>query len=417
MVHDKRSMLKNFLVLSLLTLFFGCNKVEREVSTLLNENNNQEKPKLVSVPTKNPLRVKVAMFLPMSGQYSKIGKGIVDASQLALYELRADNIDLRIIDVGSTKESAKLSTDDIDLSDIDVALGPVLDEQYDAIYNNVTKKGVVTLSYLDNTRLKYKDNFYLLGIIPEQQVQEISNYAASQGFSNIYAIVKNSEYGSSVEKTLLDNQKRFFYNTKDVVFYQRVTLENSKLNKDLKKKNSLLDANKKVIERINHDFSNILPGFGHPAVLLADNNKNAITVLRNLRSLSKGEDRSYKVLGIGDWSKYRSQGFALASDVWISDIPHDLLYAFDSRFYDTYKYLPSRLSAIAYDSLMLISAISYPVDGTIMMQFQELERANGYQGVTGVFRLKSNGLNERLMSVYKYRGKKIIEIRKSRSSF
>ena len=31
------------------------------------------------------------------------------------------------------------------------------------------------------------------------------------------------------------------------------------------------------------------------------------------------------------------------------------------------------------------------------MKFEELERTDGYQGITGAFRLKSNGENDRLL--------------------
>ena len=35
-------------------------------------------------------------------------------------------------------------------------------------------------------------------------------------------------------------------------------------------------------------------------------------------------------------------------------------------------------------------------------KFEDLERTDGYQGMTGAFRLKSNGVNDRLFAVYEY---------------
>jgi hypothetical protein len=66
---------------------------------------------------------------------------------------------------------------------------------------------------------------------------------------------------------------------------------------------------------------------------------------------------------------------------------------------------------------MLISAIINKANSGIILKFEEIERTDGYQGITGAFRLKSNGVNDRLFSVYEYEKDTMKEIVPANNGF
>jgi DNA topoisomerase VI subunit B len=66
---------------------------------------------------------------------------------------------------------------------------------------------------------------------------------------------------------------------------------------------------------------------------------------------------------------------------------------------------------------MLISAIINKANSGIIIKFEELERTDGYQGITGAFKLKSNGVNDRLFSVYEYEKATMKEIAPANTGF
>ena len=130
--------MKRLFSVILLSLLIGCNTIENKIGHFFDKKSN-ENPKLIALPSKNPLEVKIAVFLPLSGKYQYLGQSILDSIQLALYELRADNITYTAIDVGSDSISTQKAMENVNLDDIDIILGPVFKDQAEHIYKQAKK--------------------------------------------------------------------------------------------------------------------------------------------------------------------------------------------------------------------------------------------------------------------------------------
>ena len=383
----------------LLVLTVGCTKIDN----LFQGRERQVNPKLVAIPSKNPLEVKVAMFLPLSGKYQYLGQSIIDAVQLALYELRADDITFQAIDVGSDHLSAKEAMRDIDFKDIDIILGPVFKEQVKVVHKYARQENLIMITYSNDLDLINKSGIYIFDIVPYQQIKKVVAYASNNKYSNLYSVAPENKYGDLIKKILLNNKGEDHYNIKKIALY-------TPADAPIFQKFALSDAILDIKSSMKGDIANTLPGFGHPVILLPESGHRLLSVVNQLQFLHSASDPKYKVLGIGDWNEYVFQQNLIAQNAWIADIPHELLYEFDGRFIDNYKYKAPRIAAVAYDSILLIAAILNNSNGKIIIQFQEIERSNGYQGITGTFRLKSNGITERLYSVYQYQKGKMEEI-------
>ena len=383
----------------LLVLTVGCTKIDN----LFQGRERQVNPKLVAIPSKNPLEVKVAMFLPLSGKYQYLGQSIIDAVQLALYELRADDITFQAIDVGSDHLSAKEAMRDIDFKDIDIILGPVFKEQVKVVHKYARQENLIMITYSNDLDLINKSGIYIFDIVPYQQIKKVVAYASNNKYSNLYSVAPENKYGDLIKKILLNNKGEDHYNIKKIALY-------TPADAPIFQKFALSDAILDIKSSMKGDIANTLPGFGHPVILLPESGHRLLSVVNQLQFLHSTSDPKYKVLGIGDWNEYVFQQNLIAQNAWIADIPHELLYEFNGRFIDNYKYKAPRIAAVAYDSILLIAAILNNSNGKIIIQFQEIERSNGYQGITGTFRLKSNGVTERLYSVYQYQKGKMEEI-------
>ena len=401
--------MKRFLGLVLLSVLIGCNTIESKIDNFFDKKSS-ENPKLVALPSKNPLEVKIAVFLPLSGKYQRLGQSILDSMQLAIYELGADNITYRAIDVGSDSVSAEKAMDTINLDDIDIILGPIFKDQAEIVYKQAKKNNLLMITYSNDLDLMNIQGLYIFDIIPNQQIKKVVQYASSKQYSNIYSVAPKNKYGDFVEKTLLENRGADHYNVKKVSLYTASNLP-------IVKRFTLSDAILSTKSSIKYDVSNKLPGFGHPAILLPEQNNNLVNVINQLQFLHSSSDSKYKVLGIGDWSQYSLAQNIITRKAWVADVPHKLLSEFESRFQDNYKYAPPRIAAISYDSIMLISAIIKKANNGIILKFEDLERTDGYQGMTGAFRLKSNGVNDRLFAVYEYERGAMKEILAADSGF
>ncbi len=395
--------MKKILSIFLLFLLVSCNTLENKFDSLFNKKDSKQNPKLVAMPSKNLLEVKIAVLLPLSGKYQYLGQSILDSMQLALYELRADNITYKAIDVGSDAISAKEAIELANFDDTDMIFGPIFKEQAEVIYEKAKKNNLIMLTYSNDMDLTNMPGLYVFDIIPFQQVKKVIGYASKKQYSNVYSIVPQNRYGNLVEKYLLDNAGEGHYNVKKVSLYTASDVP-------IVRRFTLSEAILSIKGSVKNDISNSIPGFGHPSIVLPEQNNNLIKVMNQLQFLHSSSDPQYKILGIGDWSNYPLTQNVITKNAWISDIPHKAFYEFESRFKDNYKYNPPRIAAIAYDSIMLLSAIINKANNCIIIKFEELERTDGYQGITGAFRLKSNGENDRLFAVYEYEKGQMKEI-------
>ena len=394
------------LAASFFLLVVGCTKIEN----LLQDKEEHVNPKLVAIPSKNPLEVKVAMFLPLSGKYQRLGQSIVDAVQLAIYELRADYINFQAIDVGSDVSSAKEAMEAVDFKNIDIILGPIFKEQVKIIHEYAKQENLIMLTYSNDLDLINNSGVYIFGIMPHQQIENVVSYASHNQYSDLYSIVSKGKYGDLVKETLLNNKGKYHYSLKKVALY-------TSPDANIFERFTVGEAILQIKSSMKSDITGILPGFGESAVLLPESDNSLLAILSQLQFLHSANDPEYKVLGIGDWNEYTLSQNLIAQDAWVADIPHELLYEFNNRFMDNYKYKAPRIAAVAYDSILLIAAILNKSDGGIIIQFQEIENSNGYKGVTGTFRLKSNGVTERLCSIYQYQKGKMTEVLKATKSF
>jgi ABC-type branched-subunit amino acid transport system substrate-binding protein len=400
--------LKGFLSILILISMVGCYKVQNHIDVLFKE---RETPSyLVTQPSKNPSKVKIGIFLPLSGKHKYLGQSMMDAIQLAIYEFNVEDIELQVIDVGSDEASAKEVIHSVNFVDIDIILGPVFKEQADILYSYALANNLVMITYSNSIELMYKPALYIFDFIPSQQIKRVLSYASENKYKDIYSIVPKDIYGKLVKKILLKNQEKNAYNVKKIALYTGYNVAATK-------RFTLSDAIFDVKSSIKEGYLNASTKLSDTAILLPENNANLLTTINQLQLLHSTKDPKYKILGIGDWNEYPLKQNLITQEAWISDIPHKLLYEFNDRFIEAYKYKPPRLAAVAYDSITLISAIFNKRDDKIMIEFQKLETADGHQGVTGLFRFMSNGSNERLYSVYQYQNSRMKEIMTAASNF
>ena len=385
----------------ILLLFFAflllgsCSKNKITSFSIIPSEKRLHTTELKTVPSKDGVCINAAVLLPLSGVYKDIGESIRDSMLLAKYELKTDHIKLHFLDVGSNKNDAQNKVSNYDFLSIDIILGPVLQEQAELIYPFAQKNNLLMLTYSNNPRLLNKRGLFLLSISPEQQAKHITSYAIKNKYHNVYAILPNNEYGQNISNILIDKKNFNKFNIKSVFYYKRKVVEQIK-------KFRLTDAIFNIKNIMNTNISNNSDGFAKYALLLPEENLNLLKVLKQLQFLYSNNDVLYKTLSIGDWSHYPINKNGLTHKTWIADIPHQRLHEFNDRFMTTYKKYALRVGAIAYDSILLLKSITKSVDNVLMVSYQDIVSPYGYQGVTGIFRLKKDGSNQRLFHIYEF---------------
>src|SRR4051794_34622936 len=147
-------------------------------------------------------QAKVALLLPLSGQNAAIGRTLLQAAEMGVFDAAGDDFSLVVRDsaaaggpaaaVGSAmQEGAKL------------VLGPVFSTEI-APAAQAAGSLVPVISF-SNDRTAARPGVFVLGLAPQAQVERVVGYAASQQVKRFAILYPNSAFGNAVRQAYQDS--------------------------------------------------------------------------------------------------------------------------------------------------------------------------------------------------------------------
>jgi hypothetical protein len=112
------------------------------------------------------------------------------------------------------------------------------------------------------------------------------------------------------------------------------------------------------------------------------------------------------LLGSSQWDNEELINFQYANGAWVASAPMEEIEAFEKKFYYNFGYKPFKISALAYDAMALASILSKQK----IISNDILKDPNGFRGISGIFKFKQDGSNERTLSVFEIQRGKLMEI-------
>ncbi len=323
--------------------------------------------------------VEVALLVPLSGRGRDLGQAILNAAQLAVFDMAPQDFQLIPRDTQGTPFGAQIATQEAINNGADLILGPLFSNSVKsasaaAAPHNINIIGFTT----DSHAVSY--NSFAMGFLPSTQVETILRYAMEQKHQRFSIVVQNNQYGALVSK-----------NVRQVLSRQNVPSPHV----------HTIDGETPDLNRL---YNEILSSHSQ-AILLAVDMTTAISISNYL--LSKGlPNQVLQRLGLGLWDDAQRTYSSALEGAWYA-APSPLQRDRFTRLYEnTYDVPPPRLASMGYDATAL--AISLAKRG-IKYSKDDLIRPNGFYGLDGIFRFRPNGLVERGLAIMEFsRGRTII---------
>ena len=130
---------------------------------------------------------KVGLLVPLTGASAALGEDLVDAAQMALFDVGRTDLELLPRDTGdepAKAEAAALSALD---AGAELLLGPVYGRSAQAIAPLAAAHSVNVISFSNDAGVA-RPGLYVLGFRPEEQVERIVRYSAAQGRTRFAAL-------------------------------------------------------------------------------------------------------------------------------------------------------------------------------------------------------------------------------------
>lgn len=369
-------------------------------------------------------QVRVAVLLPLSGPEGETGKALLNAVTMALF----DAYDPRLIilpfdtqaDGNETFRVAQLAAGE----EIDIVLGPLLAGNVQVAGTVFGPLGIPMLGFSNDSRVAAPGR-YILGFMPEAEVQRVIDFAVARGHSQFAALVPEGRYGARVRTSfgdaVSDGDARVvalesYPPDPEAVFEPVKALANY----DQRRKD--LTDEIRYLRSLNDDVTDEIAAALARAEQLAPVDFDAVLVpeggalLRTVGPLLpfyEVDPNAVQLLGTGLWNDLSLTNEPPLQGAWFAAPDPVAPDAFFERYEATFGERPLRIATIAYDAMSLVAALMRDEleDGETRFSTDRLTNVAGFRGVDGLFRLLPEGLNERMLSVLEIerRGFKVID--------
>lgn len=330
--------------------------------------------------------VKVALLIPMSGDSTELGKSLLDAAVMAIYDkyssLSTHEITARVQlipkDTGDSTEGAEKAAQDAIQEGASLILGPVFSKQVNVVAANARRKNIPVITFSNNMAVA-GDGVYLFGFIPEQQVTRVVQYALTHNVTSVAALVPSNPYGAAIVKQLSNEARKNNSHLHPVEYYSE----------DM----SALDNNVGRLARFLQDD----PVKGQ-ALFIAEGGEK-LKLLTDALTANGINSSNVQLLGTGLWDDQEVIKWPALYGGWFASSPPEKYQAFEQRFLATYSYKPERRASLSYDAVALAVNLALSSKGQGFPK-EMITDPVGFNGpANGIFRFREDGSIERGLSI------------------
>ena len=343
--------------------------------------------------------VEVALLVPSGSDEAGdevLARSLENAARLAIADLGAAvTIDLRVYQTeGSPAVAAEVAAQAVN-EGAKIILGPVFAQSANAVGATVRPANINVLSFSNNTDIA-GGNVFVLGNTFQNTADRMVKFAAGQGRTTI--VVAHAQ------------------NTVGQVGANAVALAAANSGLTLAGRNSYPLSQEDVIAAVD-TISATVQSTGATALFLTSDPFGELPLLAELLPENGVNPEETKFIGLTRWD-IPSSTLELAGTQggWFALPDPGLASLFENRFTTAFGTAPHPIAGLAYDGMAAIGAL-IAQGGADALTVPSLIQPDGFAGVNGVFRFRSDGTIERALAVAEVRENQVVVIDPAPRSF
>jgi ABC-type branched-subunit amino acid transport system substrate-binding protein len=300
---------------------------------------------------------------------------MLDAAQLALYDMGDDRLVLVPRDDEGTPDGARRAMESALADGVSLILGPLLSTSVEVIAPLARAAGVNVITF-STDRSVAGDGVYVMGFLPGTQVARVVAFSKENGLKRFAALAPKSNYGKAVVDELRLAAEHHGVTVTQVRLYDPAE--------------ELAPIIRQLAAR--HDFD----------ALLVPEGGDKLLSLAPLLPYYDIDPAKVRFLGTGQWDMASVRQEPALVGGWFAAPAAEGRQTFERRFRETYGQDPARLATLAYDGTAMTAVLAKASSGADFSAVG-LTAPNGYSGVDGIFRFRPDGLIERGLAVLEVR--------------
>ena len=338
------------------------------------------------LPTKLSAVTRVGLLIPKTGPNSRLGKELLRGAELALFAMRDPSIELLSFDTAGGPAAAMAARQAM-AADVDIVVGPLFSQSVIAARSIIGQRGVPMLALSNNLQIADQAS-WLLGYMPEQQIELLLGHALTVGHSKIAILVEESPFGQRLAAHTVQRLQQLGL-TPEVM----QTLTQAQLAADDQLKTAIREFTGYVPLEEDEEapaFAD-LPPPRFDAVVFAG---GAEFALRTAPVLAYYDADSERVLYLGNaqWNQRRLLMEPSLYGALFASRPTGQDDRFNTLWADIWESRPGTLARLSFDAMAMISVVARNKPPRWRAA---LVSDSGFNGFSGAYRLYPDGSNRR----------------------
>ena len=343
-------------------------------------------------------KIKIGLIVPLSGEYSHIGKSIIKSTRMALNKINDNRItiipkDTKANPIDALRVSKELRTDGIK-----IIIGPVFNEsnKYLDELNEIT-----FLSFTNKIRNNPK-NVISSGVNAISQINTIKRYIIENNLKNTIFLIPETEYKkeieNAIERTNLKLKEKFIYSkdptllTKQIEDLTRYQQRKQNLEDEIKRIEDSNTLNKKrKIEKLKK--KDTLGFINFDSVIIADFSESLKSVTTSLLYTDVSSKR-IKYITLNQWFDESLLKETSLHPMYFPSINKENFETFKKYYFQNFKTLPNQISFLSYDLVGLVYYLlinnNFKADENLFI------RKNKFKGKIGIFEINKKTITHQL---------------------
>jgi branched-chain amino acid transport system substrate-binding protein len=338
---------------------------------------------------------KIALLVPLSGPNGELGNAMLDAAQMALFDIGGEQLTLVPRDTHGTSAGAAAAARSAVADGVALILGPLLAAEVEAVKPIARDAHVNVIAFSTVTNLA-GDGTYLIGFLPRQEVVRVVGYARERGLSRFATLAPNTSYGHLMVEALRETAASAGGTVTKLAFFDPQLGDLSTAIA------TLLPAAPVRPPTADPDATPPSPAAplavpSFDALLLPEGGDQLNQIARKLAAAGL-DTKATRLLGSGLWDTPDIGAEPTLVGGWFAASPPEARGDFERRFEETYGGRPPRLASLGYDAAALAAALASGRFGAPFSR-EAIENPNGFSGVDGLFRFTPDNLVQRGLAV------------------
>ncbi len=348
---------------------------------------------------------RVGLLVPLTGPSAPIGEALLNAAQMALFDVGDERFVLQVYDTQGVPAGAQAAASLAISQGAQLLLGPLFSAEVTAAAPDAAAAGVNIIAFSTDPAVA-NGRVFVLGFLVDEQVRHIIEYAGAQGHRTFAVLAPNSAYG----KAVVDAMARYVPRTggliSDVAYYDpsgsdlsavvRQLADFDQRRADLEAQKAKLEGKEDGLSQLTYDRLDLLDTVGDvtfDAILVPEQGVR-LTQAATLLPFFDVDPGRVQLLGTMLWN---TPGLG-REPVMVGGLypapPPDSARRFNERYRALYGQSPPSISTHGYDAVAL-AAILAQSGMAAPFSAEAITAASGFAGIDGIFRFTPDGLAQR----------------------